>query len=78
MCTIIGSSNFSGRSVNLDLELSFLLITTSKSLKDKLRGEIQSLNLNSDFVNNMTFNDKSRKVKNLTKILLNLGVDGML
>ncbi|KAI0797447.1 hypothetical protein C8Q75DRAFT_738076 [Abortiporus biennis] len=41
--TLFGSTNLNSRSANLDTELSFLLVTTSNSLRDRLAEEVDGL-----------------------------------
>ncbi|TIA79802.1 hypothetical protein E3P78_03003 [Wallemia ichthyophaga] len=78
MATLIGSSNLSGRSSNLDLELSFLLMTSSGELKKRLQGEVEELNSCSTEVSEKTFKQPQRKVSLFTRFLLWMGVEGML
>lgn len=78
MATFIGSSNLSGRSTNLDLELSFLLVTESEKLKERLRDEVDDLDSCSTVVDQSTFSDPSRKVSLFTRFLLWIGINKML
>ncbi|TIB97868.1 hypothetical protein E3Q17_03225 [Wallemia mellicola] len=78
MVTFIGSSNLSGRSSDLDLELSFLMLTESERLGDKLKAELEDLDEHSSSVNQATFDDSTRKVSLFTRFLLWIGIDKML
>jgi CDP-diacylglycerol---glycerol-3-phosphate 3-phosphatidyltransferase len=41
--TLLGSTNLSARSANLDTELSFVMLTSSPSLRAQLRREVEGL-----------------------------------
>ena len=43
MLTLFGSTNLNSRSANLDTELSFVLATTSPSLRQRLAEEVDGL-----------------------------------
>nr|XP_018267092.1 CDP-diacylglycerol-glycerol-3-phosphate 3-phosphatidyltransferase [Kwoniella dejecticola CBS 10117]OBR89250.1 CDP-diacylglycerol-glycerol-3-phosphate 3-phosphatidyltransferase [Kwoniella dejecticola CBS 10117] len=76
--TFIGSSNLSTRSLNLDTELSLLLMTSSPTLRKSLAHEVRTINKDSKDVNEGTFRAEDRKVSLLARILVALGVEGML
>nr|XP_019014884.1 CDP-diacylglycerol-glycerol-3-phosphate 3-phosphatidyltransferase [Kwoniella pini CBS 10737]OCF53665.1 CDP-diacylglycerol-glycerol-3-phosphate 3-phosphatidyltransferase [Kwoniella pini CBS 10737] len=76
--TFIGSSNLSTRSLNLDTELSLVLITSSPTLRKSLAQEVKTINKDSKDVNDITFKAEDRKVSLLARILVALGVEGML
>ncbi|TIA88125.1 hypothetical protein E3P99_02785 [Wallemia hederae] len=78
MATFIGSSNLSGRSTDLDLELSFLVFTHGETLKERLGEEVEDLDGNSMVVDESTFALPERKVSLFTRLLLWMGVDKML
>jgi CDP-diacylglycerol---glycerol-3-phosphate 3-phosphatidyltransferase len=41
--SLFGSTNLNSRSANLDLELSFLLLTSAPALRARLRREVDAL-----------------------------------
>lgn len=41
--TLFGSTNLNSRSANLDTELSFIMVTTSNSLRKRLGEEVEGL-----------------------------------
>lgn len=78
--TLFGSTNLNSRSSNLDTELSFVMIVPENnsdqaalSLRQKLQDEIQNLK---GFA--VPWRGESRHVRIGTKILVGLGVEGML
>ncbi|WWC86145.1 uncharacterized protein L201_001018 [Kwoniella dendrophila CBS 6074] len=76
--TFIGSSNLSTRSLNLDTELSLLMMTSSPSLRKALNQEVKSINKDAKDVGADTWNSEERKVSLLARVLVALGVEGML
>lgn len=76
--TFIGSSNLSTRSLELDTELSLLLMTSSPSLRRALSAEVQQLDKYASDVGEETWAKEERRVSNLAKVLVALGVEGML
>ncbi|EIW68091.1 hypothetical protein TREMEDRAFT_40191 [Tremella mesenterica DSM 1558] len=76
--TFIGSSNLSTRSLNLDTELSLFISTSSPILHRSLGKELRALNVHARDVNEDTWERKDRKVSFLAKVLVFLGVEGML
>lgn len=76
--SFIGSSNLSTRSLNLDTELSLFLGTRNESLRKALGDEVAHLNANSHVVDARTFALPERKVSLSAKVLVALGVEGML
>lgn len=78
--TLFGSTNLNSRSSNLDTELSFVMTIPESStdkaalaLRQKLQDEVQSLK---GFA--VPWRGESRHVRIGTKILVGLGVEGML
>ncbi|ORY25639.1 putative CDP-diacylglycerol-glycerol-3-phosphate 3-phosphatidyltransferase [Naematelia encephala] len=76
--TFIGSSNLSTRSMTLDTELSMLLMTSSTSLRKALSAEVKALDEYAVDVGRETWATEERKVSILARVLIALGVDGML
>ncbi len=76
--TFIGSSNLSTRSLNLDVELSFLMMTSSNTLRKAMSNEVQNVRENSKAVGPETWKQPDRAVGLTTKVLVALGVEGML
>jgi len=76
--TFIGSSNLSTRSLNLDTELSLLLSTSSPALREQLAQELARLQEYAHDVGAETWKLPERRVSLLAKILVALGVEGML
>ncbi len=76
--TFIGSSNLSTRSLNLDTELSLLLMTSSPSLRRALNGEVKLLEKYAVDVGEENWKLEERRVSWLAKVLVALGVEGML
>ena len=76
--TFIGSSNLSTRSLTLDTELSLLLSTSSPSLRRALGAEVKALDKHTADVGASTWKKDERNVSMLAKVLVALGVDGML
>jgi len=78
--TLFGSTNLNSRSSNLDTELSFIMTVpennddkTALALRQKLQNEVQSLK---GFA--VPWRGESRHVRIGTKVLVGLGVEGML
>jgi CDP-diacylglycerol--glycerol-3-phosphate 3-phosphatidyltransferase len=76
--TFVGSSNLSTRSLNLDVELSFLMMTSSASLRKAMSNEVQNIRADSVVVGPDTWRQPDRAVGLATKLLVALGVEGML
>lgn len=76
--SFIGSSNLSTRSINLDTEMSLFLGTRNESLRKALADEVANLNANSHVVDSETFALPERRVSLAAKVLVALGVEGML
>ena len=76
--TFIGSSNLSTRSLQLDTELSLLLTTSSPSLRRALGNEVKALDKYAADVGKETWEQEERRVSFLAKVLVALGVEGML
>ena len=76
--TFIGSSNLSTRSLTLDIELSLLLMTSSPSLRRALNAEVKALDKYAVDVGEETWKLEERKVGWLARVLVALGVEGML
>lgn len=76
--TFIGSSNLSTRSLTLDTELSMLLSTSSPSLRRALGSEVKTLDKDAEEVGEETWKKEERRVSLLAKVLVALGVEGML
>ncbi|KAK4686455.1 hypothetical protein P7C73_g3679, partial [Tremellales sp. Uapishka_1] len=76
--TFIGSSNLSTRSLNLDTELSLLILTSSPSLRKALGQELKALDEYAVDVGESTWKAEDRKVSWLCWALVALGVEGML
>lgn len=76
--TVIGSSNLSTRSLNLDTELSLLLATSSAGLRSALGKEIGALREYAHDVDAETWKLEERRVSFMAKALVFLGVEGML
>ena len=76
--TFIGSSNLSTRSLTLDTELSLVLATSSPSLRRALAAEVKALDAHTKDVGAETWALEERKVSTLSKVLVALGVEGML
>ncbi|OJA17034.1 hypothetical protein AZE42_03559 [Rhizopogon vesiculosus] len=70
--TLFGSTNLNSRSANLDTELSFVMVTSSDSLRQKLQEEIQALHRWA-----VPWRGGERKVRCRTKAIVGL-VGGML
>jgi len=70
--TLFGSTNLNSRSANLDSELSFVMVTSSDSLRQKLQEEIQGLHHWA-----VPWRGGERKVRCRTKAIVGL-VGGML
>jgi CDP-diacylglycerol--glycerol-3-phosphate 3-phosphatidyltransferase len=77
--TLFGSTNLNSRSSNLDTELSFIMTIPENNdkaalaLRQKLQDEVQSLK---GFA--VPWRGESRHVRVGTKVLVGLGVEGML
>ena len=78
--TLFGSTNLNSRSSNLDTELSFIMTVPENNgdkaalaLRQKLQDEVQGLK---GFV--VPWRGESRRVRIGTKMLVGLGVEGML
>ena len=78
--TLFGSTNLNSRSSNLDTELSFIMTVPENSdnkaalaLRQKLQDEVQSLK---GFA--VPWRGESRHVRIGTKMLVGLGIEGML
>ena len=78
--TLFGSTNLNSRSSNLDTELSFIMTVPENSddkaaisLRQKLQDEVQGLK---GFA--VPWRGESRRVRIGTKVLVGLGVEGML
>lgn len=76
--TFIGSSNLSTRSLKLDVELSNMILTTSPSLKKALSAEISNLRSHVQPVGEATWRLPDRHVSWQARLLVALGVEGML
>ncbi|KAK8865861.1 hypothetical protein IAR55_001009 [Kwoniella newhampshirensis] len=76
--TFVGSSNLSTRSLTLDTELSMVMMTSSPSLRRALSAELKTLDSNAKDVGEETWNQEERKVSLLARVLVALGVEGML
>ncbi|WVW82198.1 hypothetical protein I302_104204 [Kwoniella bestiolae CBS 10118] len=76
--TFIGSSNLSTRSLTLDTELSLIMMTSSPTLRKSLGQEVKTINKDSKYVGEETWNSEERKVSWLAWVLVALGVEGML
>lgn len=70
--TLFGSTNLNSRSANLDTELSFVMVTSSDGLRQKLQEEIQGLQQWT-----VPWRGGERKVRCRTKAIVGL-VGGML
>jgi CDP-diacylglycerol--glycerol-3-phosphate 3-phosphatidyltransferase len=70
--TLFGSTNLNSRSANLDTELSFVMVTSSDSLRQTLQEEIQALHRWA-----VPWKGGERKVRCRTKAIVGL-VGGML
>ena len=70
--TLFGSTNLNNRSANLDTELSFIMVTTSTTLRKRLGEELDGLRDHSQ-----TWRGGERHVRKGTKFLVGL-VGGML
>jgi len=77
--TLFGSTNLNSRSSHLDTELSFLMTTPATSdeatlaLRERLQKEIESLKTFA-----RPWRGENRPVRMVTKLLVGLGVGGML
>lgn len=76
--TFIGSSNLSTRSMKLDLELSNIILTTSNELRTKMAAELGNIRSHSERVGEETWKLPERRVSLYARILMMLGVEGML
>ena len=76
--TFIGSSNLSTRSLKLDTELSLILSTSSPSLRRALGAEVKGLDRHATDVGAETWKKEERNVSFFAKMLIALGVEGML
>lgn len=76
--TFIGSSNLSTRSLQLDTELSLLLATSNKSLRSALGHELATLREHAHDVGPATWATPERHVSLASRVLVALGVEGML
>lgn len=76
--TFIGSSNLSTRSLKLDVELSNMILTTSKSLSKALSSEINNLRTHVHRVGAETWRLPERRVSWQARALVALGVENML
>lgn len=76
--TFIGSSNLSTRSLNLDTELSLFLATSHDGLRAQFAEELAQLQTYAHDVGAETWRLPERKVSTLAKVLVALGVEGML
>lgn len=76
--TFIGSSNLSTRSLQLDTELSLLLATSNPSLRSALGHELKSLQEHAHDVGPETWATPERHVSIASRVLVALGVEGML
>src|SRR3954467_8335863 len=68
--TFVGSSNLSTRSLNLDVELSFLMMTSSTSLRKAMSNEVQNIRADSVVVGEDTWRQPDRAVGTATKLLV--------
>ena len=76
--TFIGSSNLSTRSLSLDTELSLCVMTSSPALRQALAAEVKQLDEHAHDVGGETWEREDRRVSWLARILVFLGVEGML
>jgi CDP-diacylglycerol--glycerol-3-phosphate 3-phosphatidyltransferase len=76
--TFVGSSNLSTRSMKLDLELSNIILTTSNELRTKMAAELGNIRSHSERVGEETWKLPERRVSLYARILMMLGVEGML
>lgn len=76
--TFIGSSNLSTRSLKLDTELSLLLATSNADLRAALGHELRALRAHAHDVGPATWATKERHVSLMSRVLVALGVEGML
>ncbi|OCF42488.1 CDP-diacylglycerol-glycerol-3-phosphate 3-phosphatidyltransferase [Kwoniella heveanensis CBS 569] len=76
--TFIGSSNLSTRSLTLDTELSMVMMTSSPSLRKALGAEVKALDKHAVDVGEETWKSEERRVSLLARVLVALGVEGML
>ncbi|WWD17955.1 hypothetical protein CI109_102400 [Kwoniella shandongensis] len=76
--TFFGSSNLSTRSLTLDTELSMVMMTSSPSLRRALSTELKTLDKDANDVGEETWKLEERKVSLLARVLVALGVEGML
>jgi CDP-diacylglycerol--glycerol-3-phosphate 3-phosphatidyltransferase len=76
--TFIGSSNLSTRSLKLDLELSNIILTTSNDLRSKMAAELKNIRSHSQSVGEETWKLPERHVSLYARLLMMLGVEGML
>lgn len=76
--TFIGSSNLSTRSLKLDTELSLLLATSNSDLRAALGHELRALRAHAHDVGPATWATKERHVSLASRVLVALGVEGML
>ena len=76
--TFIGSSNLSTRSLTLDTELSMVLMTSSPALRKALGAEVRQLDKQAERVGEETWKRPERRVSALARVLVALGVEGML
>jgi len=76
--TFIGSSNLSTRSMKLDLELSNIILTTSNELRSKMAAELGNIRSHAERVGAETWKLPERHVSLYARILMMLGVEGML
>lgn len=76
--TFIGSSNLSTRSLNLDTELSLLMATSNPGLRAAFKEELARLRMHAHDVGPETWATPDRHVSWLSKLLVAVGIEGML
>jgi CDP-diacylglycerol--glycerol-3-phosphate 3-phosphatidyltransferase len=70
--SLFGSTNLNSRSANLDMELSFLMLTSSPQLRERLKDEVDGLRAFT-----VPWQGAGRHVRRRTEVIVDL-VGGML
>ncbi|KAG9046792.1 CDP-diacylglycerol--glycerol-3-phosphate 3-phosphatidyltransferase [Tulasnella sp. UAMH 9824] len=75
--SLFGSTNLNSRSANLDTELSFMMVTSSRELSETLAEEVDGIRENASVVGRETWERSERRVR-LSTIAMAKMVAGML
>lgn len=66
--TIVGSSNYTRRAYNFDLESNAIIVTSDNKLKEKMKGEVDNILKNTTEVSLQDFEAEDRQVSRFVRI----------